>query len=74
MSRSTYTVDGMTCDHCVTAVSSEIATLPGVTGVAVDLASGSVTVTSDAPLADADVAAAADEAGYKLAPRGAETP
>lgn len=69
---TTYTVIGMTCDHCVNAVSSEIATLPGVTDVVVDLPSGSVTVTSDAPLVDADVAAAVDEAGYELAPREAE--
>ncbi|HET6482176.1 MAG TPA: heavy-metal-associated domain-containing protein [Actinoplanes sp.] len=64
---STYTVTGMTCGHCVQAVSGELSTLPGVADVQVDLASGAVTVTSDAPLADDAVRAAVDEAGYELA-------
>lgn len=63
---ATYTVSGMTCGHCVSAVSTEIGTLTGVTGVDVDLGSGAVTVTSEAPLVTADVAAAVDEAGYEL--------
>lgn len=61
-----YTVKGMTCGHCVNSVSTEIGRLAGVTGVRVDLADGAVTVTSTAPLAQADVAAAVDEAGYEL--------
>jgi copper chaperone len=64
---STYTVTGMTCAHCVQAVTSEISELPGVDGVQVDLSSGAVTVTSAAPLATEDVRAAVDEAGYELA-------
>jgi copper chaperone len=64
---TTYTVTGMTCDHCVQAVSGELAALPGVDSVTVDLGSGAVTVSSGAPLADADVRAAVDEAGYELA-------
>jgi copper chaperone CopZ len=64
---STYTVTGMTCEHCVQAVTGEISTLPGVAEVRVDLASGAVTVTSEAPLTDDDVRAAVDEAGYELA-------
>jgi copper ion binding protein len=64
---STYTVTGMTCSHCVQAVTSEVSELPGVSAVEVDLASGAVTVTSAAPLADGDVRAAVDEAGYELA-------
>jgi copper chaperone CopZ len=57
----------MTCGHCVSAVTEEVSGLPGVTGVDVDLASGGLTVTSDAPIADADVEAAVVEAGYTLA-------
>jgi copper ion binding protein len=64
---STYTVTGMTCGHCVTAVTTEISALDGVSGVEVDLGSGAVTVTSDTPLSDEDVRAAVDEAGYELA-------
>jgi copper chaperone CopZ len=64
---STYTVTGMTCAHCVQAVTGEISTLPGVADVRIDLASGAVTVTSEAPLTDEAVRAAVDEAGYDLA-------
>lgn len=67
MSTTTYTVTGMTCGHCAASVTQEISTLPGVEDVAVDVASGAVTVTSTAPLDDAAVAAAVDEAGYALA-------
>jgi copper ion binding protein len=63
---TTYTVAGMTCEHCVNAVSTEIGKLPGVAGVRVDLASGVVTVSSAAALEQAAVAAAVDEAGYQL--------
>jgi copper chaperone CopZ len=64
---STYTVTGMTCGHCVQAVTGELTALPGVDAVQIDLGTGAVTVTSDALLADADVRAAVDEAGYELA-------
>jgi copper chaperone len=64
---NTYTVTGMTCSHCVQAVTGELTALPGVEDVQVDLGSGAVTVTSAAPLADNDVRAAVDEAGYELA-------
>ncbi|MGB8652291.1 MAG: heavy metal-associated domain-containing protein, partial [Mycobacteriales bacterium] len=64
---SSYTVTGMTCGHCVTSVTEEISALAGVRDVAVDLASGRVTVTSAAPLDAAQVRAAVEEAGYQLA-------
>ncbi|MEV4126025.1 copper ion binding protein [Nocardia sp. NPDC049707] len=67
MATSTYTVTGMTCGHCVNSVKTEIGKIDGVTSVDVDLASGSVRVDSTAPLTDADVAAAVDEAGYEVA-------
>ncbi|HKC28782.1 MAG TPA: heavy metal-associated domain-containing protein [Jatrophihabitans sp.] len=66
-----FAVTGMTCEHCVGAVRSELGALPGVTRVEIELqpgAASTVRVTSDAPLQDADVAAALDEAGdYHLA-------
>ena len=64
---STYTVNGMTCDHCVASVTEEIGGIDGVTAVAVDLPTGAVTVTSTTPLAEADVRNAVEEAGYRLA-------
>jgi copper chaperone CopZ len=63
---STYTVTGMTCGHCVQAVTGELSGLPGVDAVQIDLATGAVTVTSAAPLADDAIRAAVDEAGYEL--------
>jgi copper chaperone len=67
MSTSTYTVVGMTCGHCVNAVTEEVAQLPGVSAVDVDLASGGLTVTSDTPVDEAAVRAAVEEAGYEVA-------
>ena len=64
---STWHVAGMTCDHCVASVTEEVAALPGVQDVQVDLDSGRVAVTSAVPLDDADVASAVEEAGYALA-------
>ncbi|GDY28377.1 heavy-metal-associated domain-containing protein [Gandjariella thermophila] len=67
MTRSTYTVTGMTCHHCVASVTEEISEISGVRQVDVDLASGLVTVTSDEALDPALVRAAVTEAGYELA-------
>jgi copper chaperone CopZ len=71
MATTTYSVTGMTCEHCVHAVTEELAGLGSISGVTVDLVPGGdsrVTVTSDAPLPEPAVAAALDEAGdYHLA-------
>ena len=66
MITETYRVQGMTCGHCVQAVSTEVGGLPGVTTVDVDLASGAVTVTSERRLDTDEVRAAVEEAGYEL--------
>ena len=68
MTSTTYQVSGMTCEHCVRAVTDELSRLDGVTAVAVDLSSGQVDVTSVGPLPEAAVRAAVDEAGYQLCP------
>ncbi|OQM83238.1 heavy-metal-associated domain-containing protein [Rhodococcus sp. 66b] len=68
MTTAEYTVSGMTCGHCVGSVKEEIGSIAGVTAVDVDLASGRVVVTSDAPVSAADVVAAVDEAGYAVVP------
>ena len=67
MSARTYTVTGMTCEHCVASVTEEVTEVPGVTGVQVDLASGALTVTGEA-VDDAAIAAAVVEAGYAVTP------
>jgi copper chaperone CopZ len=68
MSTSTYTVVGMTCDHCVNAVTEEVSAVPGVREVDVDLGSGGLTVTSDTTVDETAVRGAVEEAGYELAP------
>lgn len=62
----TVNVSGMTCGHCVAAVTEEIAKIDGVTEVSVDLESGRVEVTSSSPVDHALVDAAVQEAGYEL--------
>ena len=70
MTSATYQVTGMSCEHCMRAVTTELTSLADVTGVNVDLVPGgtsAVTVISDKPLAERAVAAALDEAGdYRL--------
>jgi copper chaperone len=69
-STTTYSVSGMTCSHCVAAVTEEVSRLDGVSAVDVDLDAGGnsrVTVTSAAPLPVDAVRNAVDEAGYALA-------
>jgi copper ion binding protein len=67
---ATYTVEGMSCEHCVRAVTEELGKLDGVEHVDVDLPAGAVTVTSTAPLDVETVRGAVDEAGYGLATGG----
>lgn len=63
-----YTVSGMTCGHCVSAVTEEVSALDGVTDVAVDLESGSLKVTSQGPIDfDRIVEAVAEAGDYTVA-------
>lgn len=62
---ATYSVVGMTCEHCLRAVTAEVADLPGAADVAVDLPSGALRVGGD--VAPEAVRAAVEEAGYQLA-------
>ncbi|GAA1748375.1 MULTISPECIES: copper ion binding protein [Streptomonospora] len=66
MAATTITVKGMTCEHCVKAVTEEVSALPGVTSVEVDLGSGRVDVSSESPLSGEQLDAAVDEAGYEI--------
>lgn len=70
MTTTTYAVAGMTCGHCVTAVTEELSAIDGVEAVAVELVpagESAVTVTSRVPLPEDAVRQALDEAGYELA-------
>ena len=65
MAQRIYTVSGMTCEHCVSAISSEVRGVAGVDLVDVDLARGQLTVTGEG-YTDEQIRAAVDEAGYEL--------
>lgn len=69
MATARYLVQGLTCGHCVNAVTEELSAIPGVTDVSIELVEGGVspvTVISDADLEVEAVRAAVDEAGYEL--------
>ncbi|MCK2027039.1 MULTISPECIES: heavy-metal-associated domain-containing protein [Microbacterium] len=65
MNTSEYQVTGMTCGHCEMAVRGEVSRIPGVDGVDVSAQTGRLVVHSSAPVDDAAVLAAVDEAGYE---------
>ena len=71
MSERNYVVTGMTCEHCVNAVTEELGRVDGVQAVDVDLASGRVRLAGT-DYSDAQIAEAIDEAGYELAGAGTE--
>jgi copper chaperone len=67
---TTYSVSGMTCGHCTSAVTEELSKLAGVQDVQIDLVAGgtsAVRVTSESALDESAVREAVDEAGYELA-------
>ena len=66
MTTQSWTVTGMTCDHCVRAVTQEVGEIDTVQSVQVDLDGGRLTIDSTLPLDEDTVAAAVDEAGYEL--------
>jgi copper chaperone len=66
MQTLTYSVPGISCDHCRTAITAEVSGVAGVSAVEVDVASKVVTVTG-AGVDDAAVRDAIDEAGYDVA-------
>lgn len=62
----TINVVGMTCDHCVKAVTEEVMGIDGVQSVHVDLDSGTVTIDTTQEISRESLLAAVDEAGYEL--------
>lgn len=64
---TTVSVSGMTCGHCVSAVTEELEALSGVEAVDVDLNAGgisTVTITSSKELSPSEIGEAVAEAGY----------
>lgn len=69
MSTTEYQVTGMSCGHCEVAIRTEVEQIPGVIGIAISASTGRLSVSTDpdAPVDDAAVLAAVDEAGYAAA-------
>jgi copper chaperone len=64
-----FTVDGMTCGHCVRAITRAVQALDPAAQVAVDLAARSVDVQADLPVQQ--VVASIVAAGYTVTPKEA---
>jgi copper chaperone CopZ len=60
-------VKGMSCGHCAAAVTQALTSLPGISEVQVDLASGRVTYQSQGQASREEVARAVKAAGYEVA-------
>jgi copper chaperone len=58
-------IGGMSCNHCVQAVTKAIAALPGVTEVKVDLQSGEADIEASG-VSLASIQAAVEKAGYEV--------
>lgn len=66
MITQSFTVGGMTCQHCVQSVTEELGELPGVSHVDVSLDTGAVTLTSEVEISEEAASAAVREAGYSV--------
>ena len=60
-----YSVPGISCDHCVNAITGEVFQVAGVSEVVVDVEAKVVTVRGE-DLYDSALRAAIDEAGYDV--------
>lgn len=64
MTTSEFQVTGMTCGHCEISVREKVSEIPRVDEIQVSAQTGILGVSSPAPLDDAAVLAAVEEAGY----------
>ncbi|MCL1838208.1 MAG: heavy-metal-associated domain-containing protein [Propionibacteriaceae bacterium] len=65
-----YTISGITCQHCVRAITAEVAAIPGVERVELEV-SGQLTLHSQTPIPPAELEAAIAEAGETYSISGA---
>lgn len=67
MEKTILYVDGMSCEHCVKAVKNAVGSLPGVSGVEVDLKAKTVTVEHDPTTVPVDrIKAEIEDQGYEI--------
>ena len=68
MKTETFNVPGISCQHCVNAISNEVSALGGVKDVQVELGSKTVRVNADETVSRETLVAAIQEAGYDVSP------
>ena len=68
MKTEEFNVPGVSCEHCVRAITDEVGTLEGVKQVQVDLQTKKVRVEATDQVSREQLVAAIDEAGYDVAP------
>ena len=61
----TIKIQGMTCQHCVMAVTKALGKLPGLKNLKVDLGKGEATFENTENLSRASIRQAVEDAGYK---------
>ena len=67
MEQTIINVEGMSCEHCVKAVTNAVGALPGIGSVAVDLDAGTVTVEYDAAQSPLDkIKAEIEDQGFDV--------
>ena len=67
MEKNIIKVEGMACEHCVQSVTKAVTVLPGISGVAIDLETGTVTVEHDSGVTDiARIKAEIEDQGYDV--------
>jgi copper chaperone len=66
MATTVLHVEGMSCGHCVKAVSGAVSAVHGVTGIQVDLAAKTATVEHDAQVTFEALKAAIEDQGYDV--------
>ncbi|QIB69674.1 copper chaperone CopZ [Aminipila butyrica] len=68
MEKTVIKVEGMSCEHCVKAVTTAVNGLPGIGSVAVDLKAGTVTVEHNPEQSPLDkIKAEIEDQGYDVA-------
>lgn len=66
MTERTYTINGMTCNHCVMSLRKELAQVEGLEVLNVGIGSATVAM-DDARVSDEQLRAAVERAGFSVA-------
>lgn len=66
MTEKTYVVPDISCEHCVKAIQGELASIPGVEVLSIDIPSKVVTVRYDESVVEDQIVAGIEDAGYQV--------